>query len=141
MIRYLALTVLLAITNVTPGLCQTTDDVRSIESLIETNYVRGVHIDRDHSLIRQGFHDSFTINVRINEDSLLVGTLDMWLSRLGTEANEAQISHKLVDMNITRNSATAKIEIYEDQKLIYTDYMLLYKFSKGWRFVSKIFEG
>lgn len=45
---------------------------------------------------------------------------------------------KLID--ITRNAACAKIEVYKNNAFFSTDYMLLYKFKDGWKIVSKIFS-
>lgn len=124
---------------VTASLAQT-DDKQAIENLIKTSYVQGVHQDRDRDLIRDGFHENFKINVLMNEDSLLVGSLEMWLSRLPTEPNESEIDYKILDVNVTGSSASAKLEIYQDKELLYTDYMLMYKFPDKWMFVSKIFQ-
>jgi hypothetical protein len=116
-------------------------DKASITKLIEKNYIEGVHIARDHELIREGFHRDFSIYVRMDEDSMLVGTLGMWLSRLGTTANESRVDFEINQLDITGNTACAKVKVFEDGNLLYVDYMLFYKLKEGWKIVSKVFEG
>lgn len=137
-IKYI-LPALFSISTLGTVLAQSNDRL-AIENLIKTSYVKGVHENRDRELIRDGFHENFKINVLMNQDSLLVGSLDMWLSRLPNEPNESKIDYKILDINVTGNSASAKLEIYQDKELIYTDYMLMYKFPEKWMFVSKIFQ-
>ena len=40
-------------------------------------------------------------------------------------------------MNVTGNTASARVEVYRDGKHTFTDYLLLYKFTDGWKIVSK----
>ncbi len=65
----------------------------------------------------------------------------MWLNRLQLDrtrnTNRIESIFSLIDFS--GNTAIARMEIYENSKHIYTDYMGLYKFPEGWRIVNKIF--
>jgi hypothetical protein len=42
-------------------------------------------------------------------------------------------------VDVEGRAAVAKLEVYKSGVYFSTDYMLLYRFSEGWRIVSKIF--
>ena len=42
-------------------------------------------------------------------------------------------------VSVSGDAAVAKVMIYRDDKLIYSDYMSLYKFEDGWKIVAKIY--
>ena len=46
---------------------------------------------------------------------------------------------KILAVDITGTTALVKLELHREGKLIFTDYLALYKFSEGWRIVSKTF--
>jgi hypothetical protein len=46
---------------------------------------------------------------------------------------------EFVNIDISGSAACAKIELYQNKKKIFTDYLSLYKFSDGWKIVSKIY--
>ena len=51
----------------------------------------------------------------------------------------AKTSVKFLMIDITGNAAVAKIELHREEKLIFTDYLSLYRFEEGWKIVSKIY--
>jgi hypothetical protein len=46
---------------------------------------------------------------------------------------------KIPLVHVTGYAAMAIVEIYNEEKQIYTDYMNLYKFGNGWKIVTKTF--
>jgi len=77
----------------------------------------------------------------MHNNQIIKASLDMWLQRLeldGTK-NQNKIDYELIFIDITKNSAVARMEILENSEHIYTDYFCLYKFNEGWKIVSKIF--
>jgi hypothetical protein len=56
-----------------------------------------------------------------------------------TEPDKEKTTCVYKNIDITGNAAVAKIELYRSDKLIFTDYLSLYKFEEGWRVVSKIY--
>ena len=51
----------------------------------------------------------------------------------------AKTEGTFVDVDITGNNAVVKLELFRNDKKIFTDYLVLYKFAEGWRIVSKTF--
>ena len=117
------------------------NDAEEIREVISRAYVDGVFRHRDSVLVKNGFHPSFVLSVRTN-DGLLVVTLETWLKRLSLDGKPSSKSfeHKFLQVDATGKTAVVKMEIYENGKHKYTDYMGLYCFSEGWRIVNKVFE-
>ena len=42
-------------------------------------------------------------------------------------------THKFSSVDITGNTAAAKVKIYKKGKLVYTDYLSLYKYDNQWK--------
>ncbi len=121
-------------------------DEDEIRTVIEMAYVNGVHIEKDQEAIRRGFHPNFSMKVNRN-DQVSVVALNSWILDIERSKDFAnggkpvKITHKFPLIDITGNTAMVKIEIYKNSKLTYTDYLSLYKFSDGWKIVSKVFQG
>ncbi len=113
---------------------------KAIKQVLIDAYVEGIFIDRSVELVRSGFHPEFTMHV-LNNGQIIKASLEMWLQRLELDGmkNENKIDHAFKFIDITKSSAIAKMEIYENSKHLYTDYFCLYKFDNGWKIVSKIF--
>ncbi len=115
----------------------------AIKQVIETAYVKGIHIDRDPVAIRDGFHPDFTMLV-FKDNQMSKVTLEDWIARLeeGKKKNPTwaeKTTHKFEIVDLSGNAAVARIELFKDGKHVFTDYMSLYKFEGGWKIVGKIF--
>jgi ketosteroid isomerase-like protein len=116
---------------------------QAIQQVIETAYIKGIHIDRDPVAIRSGFHPDFTMLV-FKDNQMSKVTLENWIARLeeSKEKNPTlteKTTHKFEIVELTGNAAIARIELFKDGKHIFTDFMSLYKFDDGWKIVNKIF--
>ena len=115
-------------------------DVTAIKAVLEGAYVEGIHINRDTVAVRNGFHPNFVMFV-FDDGEIINATLDMWLDRMNMDGtkNTKTIEHEFTLVDVTGNSAIARMEIHEDSKHKYTDYFSLYRFDDGWKIVGKIF--
>lgn len=112
-----------------------------IRHVIERSYVRGIFVLRDSNAVKGGFHKEFILSV-LHDDGIIVVPLRMWLDRLklsGTPSEDT-VRHVFETIDVTNNTAVAKLRIYINDKQEYTDYMGLYKFSDGWKIVNKVFQ-
>jgi len=119
-------------------------DRAAIESVIKAAYVEGVHVKGDPALMRKGFHPDFKMFV-LREGALTTLTLDEWAGRIEKGARERtgpapQIRAEFPIVDVTSNTAVARVEIHRDGKHIFTDYLSLYRFADGWKIVGKIFQ-
>ncbi len=139
--RRLAVLLLLALCPL-PLLAQQGHDQDAVRKVLVDAYVQGLHVHRDSAAVKRGFHPDFVMHVYA-DGRLIQAPLAMWLDRLKLDGvkNPKTMSHTFDLVDVTGNSAVAKMHIYEDGRQIYTDYFGLYKFDGGWQIVNKIFYG
>ena len=117
------------------------DDERAIARLIVDSYVNGVYVNRDEQAVLQGFHPDFVLHVN-RGNRITTESLTQWLQRLnldGTKGNQT-VDHEIVSIDVTGDSAVAKLLIFLDSRLVYTDYFGFYRFEGDWLFINKIFS-
>lgn len=123
---------------------QTDRDI--IEDVVSKSYVLGIHNGGDISYIESGFHPGFEM-LGIGQDSRSLTKLPIytWLDNIKQSREAGRVptqetKSKFVNVDITGKSAVVKLELYREDKLIFTDYIMLYKFDSGWKIVSKIYN-
>lgn len=135
---------LLAVT-VTASLAATPDgDEEAIKKVIDEAYIEGLQNGGDLKVTEAGFHPGFNLLVFRN-NMLEFLPIYNWIQMAGmrrkaqSEPDKEKISCVYKNIDVTGTAAVAKIELYKSDKLIFTDYLSLYKFEEGWRIVSKIY--
>lgn len=138
---------ILAILIATAGAISTAhagDEEAAVKETIVNAYVKGIHIDRDIPAIRKGFHPSFTMFIRKGEEVRTL-SIDDWVKSIekSKEKNPDPPAYEVTSdipmVSVSGDAAVAKVMIFRDGKLIYSDYMSLYKFKDGWKIVAKIY--
>ncbi len=121
-----------------------TDEQEKVKEVITKSYVEGIHNLGSLDDVTKGFHPNF--EMLINRDGELTKyPISAWIERMkkSRAANPNQIAERtdvnFITIDVTGNAATAKFELIKGGKVIYTDYMFLYKFGEDWKIVSKIF--
>lgn len=121
------------------------DTADEIKQILEKAYIEGIHTTQDEATIRSGFHPDFKMLV-LNKDEMMKVSIDDWLPRLEEmkKANpemwggDTTFKWQLVDNH--KYAAVIKMEVHKNGEYFSTDYMLLYKFSNGWKIVSKVYS-
>jgi hypothetical protein len=135
---------LLTMTITLTGVSRAGDDESAVKETIVSAYVKGIHIDRDITAVEKGFHPSFTMFIRKGED-VRKFTLPEWIESIkknkekNPEGPTWKVTHEIPMVSVSGDAAVAKVMIYRDGKLIYSDYMSLYKFEDSWKIVGKIY--
>lgn len=120
---------------------QATDrDTQAIQEVIENAYVKGVFVDRNAAAVRSGFHPAFVLSV-YDADTVIVASLDMWLDllQLSGERSSDSVRHVFEGVDVTGGTATVKLQLWINDEHVYTDYLGLYRFTDGWKIVTKVF--
>ena len=114
----------------------------AIETVIRDAYIDGVFVSRDAALVREGFAPIFVFNSYWN-GSLSSRTLEEWLGKLKLDGKprERTIEAEIEVLEVTGTVAVARVEIFLDGSLTYTDYLGLYETDGGWKIVTKTFYG
>lgn len=119
-----------------------TAEAEAVKNVIQEAYIDGIQNLGDLDKVRQGFHPGF--EMLINRDGQLSKfPISEWLERLEQRkanpaaASQPEVTGKFLEVDVTGNAAMVKLELHREGRLIFTDYLLLYKFGDDWKIVSK----
>ena len=122
------------------------EDKEAIKQVVTSAYVNGLQNKGPVEDIEAGFHPGFELlGVRNNELTKwpIYSWVEVHQKRLeedpGPPKAEEVVSSKFPMIDVTGSAAIAKVELYKGGKIIFTDYLSLYKFEEGWRIVNKIY--
>lgn len=138
------LTLAAAVLVVAPVVAAQSDaESKAVIQVINDAYINGVHAKPDAAAMRRGFHPDFRMLV-LTDGKMSAVTLDEWAGRVeksaaNTSAPRPAIKADFPQVSVTGNTASVRVEVYRDGKHTFTDYLLLYKFSDGWKIVSKAY--
>jgi hypothetical protein len=123
--------------------CIAQSDEESIKSVVTSAYIEGIHNRGNVEDIRRGFHPTFNM-LRMVQNEIKPFPIEEWISSIEkakkeNPAPQPRTEGKFIDIDVTGTAAVVKLELYRESKLIFTDYLVLYKFNEGWRVVSKTF--
>lgn len=121
------------------------NDEEAIRTVIQSAYVDGLQNWGDIEAIRAGFHPTFELLSKTKENEIQKLPIGKWIEMV--EARKAQnpggpeflTTAEIHQIDITADAAMAKLDLIRNEKRIFTDYLLLYKFEEGWRIVGKIY--
>ncbi len=119
---------------------------QAVVDVVTAAYVDGIHNFRDPVAIRQGFHPDFEMLI-LKDGSLEKLPIATWIERIEAQNvkeppptdGRRTTSAVFPSVEVTGSAAVAKVELTRDGKLVFTDYLSLYKFAEGWKIVGKIF--
>jgi hypothetical protein len=119
------------------------NDEASVKQVVTSAYVEGIHNRGSIDDIRKGFHPSFNM-LRLMDNEIKPLPIEEWITMLEKTRKEApttpaRTEGKFINVDVTGNNAVVKLELYRENKKVFTDYLVLYKFTEGWRVVSKTF--
>jgi hypothetical protein len=114
-----------------------------VKQVVTSAYVQGIHNGGPVADIRAGFHPTFNM-LRLMDNQVKPLPIEEWISnieksRAQQTAAPAKTEGKFVSVTVAGNSANVVLELYRANKKIFTDNLLLYKFTEGWRIVSKTY--
>jgi len=116
----------------------------AIKAVILESYQDGLCNNGDVEAVKRGFHPEFRL-LGVREDKMWVLPLAEWIKRTEEKKAAGQfpppepVTMKFPFIDICGEAAIAKVQFQVGDKLTYTDYLSLYKFSEGWKIVNKIY--
>ena len=120
-----------------------TADVDAVKAVVKSAYVDGVHARPDAGAMREGFHPSFRMLV-LKDGVVSPVTLEEWAGRIEKAAERKapppEIRADFTSVDVTKDAAVVRLELYRGGKHTFTDYLSLYRFPDGWKIVSKTFQ-
>ncbi|MBT1698641.1 nuclear transport factor 2 family protein [Fulvivirgaceae bacterium PWU4] len=126
-----------------PAVVFAQNDEASIKQVVTNAYIQGIHNRGSVDEIRKGFHPTFSM-LRLVDNEIKPLPIEEWIANLEKAKKESttppvKTEGKFVNVDVTGNAAVVKLELYRENKKVFTDYLVLYKFAEGWRIVSKTF--
>ena len=138
-LRLLTPFVVLVFCSAGPAPSKLTDETE-IKALFEKTYFEVFCRKGDPQVLRETFHPAFNMYIYYNGE-ITVRSLEGWLARLDANRGKGKLtSGKVTDIEVTGNVARATVELYENEKIVYTDYFTLYKLEDGWKVFTKTFN-
>lgn len=119
----------------------------TIKAHIEKHYIQALYKGKhDYDLVRAGFYPDFRMYV-LYQGKYYTRTLPEWIERLQVSwknlvesgRTKRNYTWKFLLVDVVGPTAVAKFTLTEDGRLKFTDYMMLYKFSDGWKITTKHF--
>lgn len=113
---------------------------KAIKKAVVDAYIKGVFLKGDASLIKKGIHPDCDV-LALDKGSLMKIHAYSYIDRFEKNPGplHAGTTYKFTDVHVTGYAALAIVEIFQEEKHIYTDYLSLYKFEDGWKLVTKIY--
>jgi len=124
------------------ALAQNPSEEAAIKALVQTAYVDGLQNLGDLEKTKAGFHPDFVL-LGLRDGALTRLPIAEWLASAGKRkadgAKPPLTTCKFLSVDVTGSAASVKLELHQNDKRIFTDYLSLYKFPDGWKIVGKIY--
>src|SRR5688572_10284994 len=111
----------------------------AVRQVVTSAYIEGIHNRGNVEDIRKGFHPTFNM-LRLVDNEIKPLPIEEWIVNLEKAKKESatqppRTDGKFVNVDVTGTNAVVKLALYRENKKIFTDYLVLYKFAEGWRIV------
>lgn len=120
--------------------------VEEVKELVYNAYINGAFNELSAEDMRKGFHEDFAIYSPKGE-AISKYPIANWADSVAKrKANNYDAKdpknkwdHKFANVDVTGHAAQVKVELFNQGKHVYTDYLSLLKFESGWRIVAKVY--
>lgn len=124
-----------------------TKEEADVKELVLKAYVHGAFNELNAEAMRAGFHEDFAIYSPQGE-KISKYPIKVWADGVakrkadGYDVNDPKNKweHKFAMVDVTGHAAQVKVELHNQGKHVYTDYLSLLKFEIGWRIVAKVYQ-
>ncbi|MBT1689187.1 nuclear transport factor 2 family protein [Dawidia soli] len=118
-------------------------DETAIKNVITSAYIEGIQNRGSIDDIRKGFHPSFRM-LRVIDNEVKPLPIEEWITNLekarkDNPATTTRTEGTFLSVDVTGTAAVVKLELTRAGKKTFTDYLVLAKFTEGWRIISKSF--
>lgn len=122
-------------------------EVDAVKELVLKSYINGAFNELNADAMRNGFHPDFSIYSAKGE-TISKYPISKWAEgvekRKGNNYDPNDVKniwdHKFIAVDVTGGAAQVKVELSNQGKLVYSDYLSLLKFDSGWKIVAKVYH-
>lgn len=121
-----------------------TDEV-AVKDAINKAYVETLYNLNNVQNIDNGIHQEFKL-LGLRKGELTEYTIDRWKKATEYKAQccpngvEVKTEARFPMIDVTGDAAVAKVQLYREGHLVFSEYISLYRFEDGWKIVSNIFQ-
>jgi NADPH-dependent 2,4-dienoyl-CoA reductase/sulfur reductase-like enzyme len=121
-------------------------EIENVKKEITDTYLKPLYAGGSLDNLKAGLPEEFDMYV-LYKGELSKSSKKIWMDKM-TEVRsrpkkpgpKAKNTWKFIIVDVTGQTAMAKIEVYRDGDINFTDYLTLYKFEEeGWKLLSKFF--
>ena len=124
------------------AMAQSPAEEAAIKALVQAAYVDGLQNLGDLEKTKAGFHPDFVL-LGLRDGALTRLPIAEWIAsaakRKADGAKPPLTTCKFLSVDVTGSAASVKLELHQNDKRIFTDYLSLYRFPDGWKIVGKIY--
>ena len=126
---------------------ETIESREAVKNLVTKAYINGAFNKLDADAMEQGFHEDFAIYSAKGEAISKYAIADWVKGVRKRKANGYDPSEEknvwtptFASIDVTGGAAQVKVELRNQGKHVYTDYLSLLKFESGWKIVAKVYH-
>ncbi|NVJ48682.1 MAG: nuclear transport factor 2 family protein [Cytophagia bacterium] len=120
--------------------------VEEVKELVYNAYINGAFNELSAEAMCKGFHEDFAIYSPKGE-AISKYPIANWADGVAKKKSnnydpkdpKNKWDHKFANVDVTGHAAQVKVELFNQGKHVYTDYLSLLKFESGWRIVAKVY--
>lgn len=118
----------------------------AVKEVIKMGYVHGAFNELNPEAMEASFHKDFAIFSPGKNGEIRRYPIANWIENTKkTKANpdfdptKNVWTHTFASVDVSGNSAAVKLELFNNGKQVYTDYLSLLKFENQWKIVAKVY--
>lgn len=123
------------------------EEVEAVKALVLSSYINGAFNELNADAMREGFHKDFAIYSAKGEEiskypiaNWAEGVEKRKAGDYDPKAEKNIWKHNFAQVDVTGGAAQVKVELFNQGKQVYTDYLSLLKFESGWKIVAKVYH-
>lgn len=116
----------------------------AVTKTVQTAYVEGFQNLGGKEMMEAGFHPTFIMVLNrggVLSELPLQRMIEIAEQRKNNpDYTHVEVEARILDVDVTGNAAMVKLELYREGRLLFTDYLGLYKFDDGWKIFNKLYH-
>ncbi|MEO9482085.1 MAG: nuclear transport factor 2 family protein [Ekhidna sp.] len=126
---------------------ESTAEEEAVKKVVFESYVNGAFNELDAEAMENGFHKDFAI-YSVKGTEIGKYAIADWVAstrkRKTDDYDPKNVKnvwdHNFANVDVTGGAAQVKVELKNQGKHVYTDYLSLMKFESGWKIVAKVYH-
>lgn len=122
-------------------------DEEAVKEVIVKGYVHGAFNELNPEAMAVSFHKDFAIFSPGKDGQIRRYPIANWIEATRKSKNDPNFDvsqnvweHKFRSVDVSGKSAAVKLELFHNEKHVYTDYLSLLKFDDQWKIVAKVYH-